>query len=507
MGTPRAVRRILLPTLLVLALALTTATTASGFERLGQYGVGLPEGGSGQIILPTGVGVSPDGTVAVSDIGTTRVDVFSQGGTFLRAFGKDVSTGAGTGPEVCVSNCQAGTSGEAAGELAGNWGLAAGAEEIYVSELGNDRVSVFNYDGGFLRAFGANVGGPGVNVCTSTCVGGSPGEKAGQMAAPGGLALDASGSLYVSELGLNRIDVYNPQTGQFLRAFGKNVGGAGVNSCTATCSAGVADLSPGSINLAYSVSIAPNGEIFAAESAANRVSVFGTDGVFQRAFGAAGGGAGKLAEPKGVAVDAPGDAFVADTGNDRISTFGTAGDFRASYGYDVIPGPPLAAESCTSVCQPGVANFALGSFLEPQGMATDCRGAVYVGMIGRIDKWGDPGVRLPPCPSNDFSLGKLRRNKKKGFVTVEVTVPGPGALVAAIGKKLKATVPQPVAAGTLRVKVKALGKGVRTLKRKGKLRGRLSLTFTPPNGDPNTLSRKLKLIKKLKKRHKRGKRG
>jgi hypothetical protein len=56
------------------------------------------------------------------------------------------------------------------------------------------------------------------------------------------------------------------------------------------------------------------------------------------------------------------------------------------------------------------------------------------------------------------------------------------------------------------VTVKAAGKGVKTLNKKGKLKGSLSLTFTPPNGDPNTQSTSLQLNKKLKKK-KKGKRG
>jgi hypothetical protein len=59
------------------------------------------------------------------------------------------------------------------------------------------------------------------------------------------------------------------------------------------------------------------------------------------------------------------------------------------------------------------------------------------------------------------------------------------------------------------VTVKAAGKGVKTLNRKCKLKGSLSLTFTPPNGDPNTQSTSVQLRKKLKKpkKHKKGKGG
>jgi hypothetical protein len=115
---------------------------------------------------------------------------------------------------------------------------------------------------------------------------------------------------------------------------------------------------------------------------------------------------------------------------------------------------------------------------------------------------------VPPCPSNAFTIGKQTKNKKKGTVKVEVTVPGPGTLAGSVGKKMAATVPQPGAAGALIVTIKAAGKGVKTLNKKGKLKASLSLTFTPPNGDPNTQSTSVKLVKKLKKKkHKKGKGG
>jgi DNA-binding beta-propeller fold protein YncE len=499
-------RRALLPALLTLAIALATAVPALAFERLGQYGTGLPGSGAGQIIQPSGVAVAPDGTIAVSDLPNQRVSVFSQDGRFLRASGKDVAIGGGEGPETCTSACKAGAAGPAAGELSSPFSLAAGAGEIYVSEVGNQRVSVFNLQGQFLRAFGADVGGAGVDLCTATCGPGTPGVGAGEMATPAGIAVDASGRVYVGEIGTNRVDVFDPQTGKFLLGFGKNVGGAGVHTCTAVCAPGVADGTPGSLSLPYGVSVAPNGEIFVAENGGGRISVFSTAGKFLRLFGSAGEGPAQLVAPSGVAPDDHGNVYVTDMGNNRLSVFVAGGSFRA-HGLDVIPGGPVAPEVCTTSCKKGESGFGIGEFSSPWGIGLDCRQAVYVGMVGRVDKWGEEGERLPPCPSNDFSLGKLRRNKKKGFVTVEVAVSGPGSLAATVGKKLKSTVPQPTAAGTVRVKIQAIGKGLKTLRKKGRLKTNLSVTFTPPNGDPNTKSRKVTVVKKKKKRKKGGRRG
>ena len=141
-------------------------------------GSDIPAPVTAGLIVPAGIGIAPDGTVAVSDLATSRVDVFSQAGQFLRAFGKDVSLSGGTGAEICTTDCKAGVNGNAAGELMTPWGLAAAPARSYVAEIGDNRVSVFDFQGHFLRAFGADVGGAGVNVCTAVCGPGTAGEKA-----------------------------------------------------------------------------------------------------------------------------------------------------------------------------------------------------------------------------------------------------------------------------------------------------------------------------------------
>jgi DNA-binding beta-propeller fold protein YncE len=509
MGLTLRIRHLLGLALLTTSSVLAMASGASAFEYLGQYGIGLPGGGSGQLTIAAGISVSPDGTVAAADVGDQRVELFTQGGKFLRAFGTDVSIGGGEGPEVCTTDCKMGKSGgTGAGELSAPWGVVATAGEIYVSEISDNRISVFDYQGHFLRAFGSNVGGPGVNVCTTSCAAGTPGQEAGQMAGPASLALDATGALYVAEVGTNRVDVFDPKTGQFRFAFGKDVGGPGINTCTTTCFVGVADATPGSLKAPYGVAISPRSEVYVAENGASEISVFNMQGQFLRQFGSPGPGPGQLNSPYGVGLDRTGNVYVADTMNQRISVFGEAGDFRRAMGSGVVPGGAEGAEVCTTLCQAGKPNaYGVGEFTSPYSIGSDCRGTVYFGIVGRIDRWGEPGVRTPPCASNAFSFGKAKKNRKKGTLTVDVTVPGPGTLVAAVGKKLSATVPQPAAAGIVHIKIKAAGKGVKSLARSGKLKGRLTLTFTPPNEDPNTQSKSIQLSKKLKKAkgHKGGK--
>ena len=502
-------RRALVTLLLTVGASLAFAPGASAaFEWLGQYGLGYPGSGPGAMAIASGVSVSPAGIVAVVDSSNNRVELFSESGRFLRAFGKDVSSSGGTGPEVCTNDCKTGAAGSAAGELSGPWGVAAGPTEIYVSEIGNNRISAFDYEGHFLRAFGKDVGGPGVNVCTSVCGPGTISEAAGAFASPYGLALDASGRLYVANLSVLRVDVLNPVTGQFVHGFGKNVGGPGVDVCTGPCVAGSISPVPGALQAPIGVAVAGNGtgDVFVAEATSKQVSAFTQNGTFLREFGGPGSGAGQIETPYGVALDTAGGVYVTDSGNYRLDAFGEGGDFRFAFGKNVIPGGATGPEVCTVVCQKGenAGSAAVGEFVILWAIASDCRGAIYVSTVGRIDKFGDPASRTPPCPSNAFTIGKVKKNKKKGTATVEVLVSGPGSLLAGAGKSMSANAPQPQAAGTVFVTVKAAGKGVKALKRKGKLKGTLTLTFTPPNGDPNTQSEALTLVKKHKHRKHKG---
>jgi hypothetical protein len=106
-----------------------------------------------------------------------------------------------------------GEPGAGAGQLA----LATSSEvavndqtgDIYVVDTGNRRVDEFSSAGVFVRAFGANVGGSGVDVCTTSCVKGASGSSPGGFEAPTLIAIDNSE-------GLSKGDVYVGDTGDSL---------------------------------------------------------------------------------------------------------------------------------------------------------------------------------------------------------------------------------------------------------------------------------------------------
>jgi hypothetical protein len=96
-------------------------------------------------------------------------------------------------------------------------------------------------------------------------------------------------------------------------------------------------------------------------------------------------------------------------------------------------------------------------------------------------------------PTNSFELGAVTRNKKKGTATVTVTVSNPGRLIAS-GKGVKGGAGKnAAAAGVVKLPIKAKGKKGRTLRRAGKVKLKVTVTYTPTGGDALKKPLKVKL--------------
>jgi hypothetical protein len=181
-----------------------------------------------------------------------------------------VPSDTGAGFEVCTAaaDCQAGSiSGTSAngGQLNNPQGVAINQSNghVYVTENGNRRVSEFDPNGNFIRAFGWDVissgkpndNGTGFEICDTTaaipdaitdCKQGASGANAGEFSSSGiqGLAVDSSGNVWVADSGNRRIQKFD-STGHFLAAYGYDViptgkpgdTGVGLEACPASASA------------------------------------------------------------------------------------------------------------------------------------------------------------------------------------------------------------------------------------------------------------------------------
>jgi DNA-binding beta-propeller fold protein YncE len=212
---------------------------------------------------------------------------------------------------------------------------------------------------------------------------GSPGSGAGQMKltpytgvppsvelgdhATSGLAVNqTNGDIYVADTENHRVDVFDPakpKSEQFIRAFGANVGGLGVNVCTTSCAKGTSGSSPGELEQPLFIAVdnsndPSKGDVYVGDGGDNLISKFSESGGLVAAWGTNGQLGGFAGRPyeflAGVAV-APegspfaGSVFVADT-DERRSWFNEDGSPHSSTCFTdkAIP-PGIAVDTNTDL--------------------------------------------------------------------------------------------------------------------------------------------------------------
>ncbi len=280
----------------------------------------------------------------------------------------------GEGTEGGQFSSAAGGPGGVAVNQGGTGGAAAG--DVYVVDPGNNRVQQFSATGSFKRAFGLDVGGSGVNVCTAaaSCAAGTESAAAGGMSSPQGIAIEAAtGNLYVTDQGNRRVDVFSAE-GAFEGAFGWNVDATTpeeeLQLCTEAtgCQAGSEGSGEGQLGFEVGYpAISPlNGHVLVADKANRRVQELAptvTEGSisgisFVRAFGEFGEGnsspAGQFgaSSPSQVAVDSNGTVYALNRGSNRVERFDASGSNPEFFAYALVSGKYGGEESTAIAVDP-----------------------------------------------------------------------------------------------------------------------------------------------------------
>lgn len=309
---------------------------------------------------------------------------------------------------------QIGTPGFGPGQLFVPQGIAVqpGTENVFVSNgrglnpdgsfnpnLGN-RIEVFSNDGMYLRSVGSGVSG-------------SRGEGLDE---PADIKFDPiTGNVYVGDVFNSEIDVYNPNTGEFVTSFGsfsdQGPGdiffGPGGMDFDAEGNLYVTDFSGDFVNIynregelvevlgelgtelgqyngPAGIAISQNtGNIYINDQFNNRIQVLDSDHNPLFAFGTEGTAPGQFNEPIGIDVDQFDNIYVADSQNNRIQVFDAQGNLLTIFGDPVAqPGPPMPGDLPFSTnpadLEPGVFNWTAG--------LTYVEGEIYVGdfFTGRV---------------------------------------------------------------------------------------------------------------------------
>jgi 6-bladed beta-propeller protein len=479
----------------VLGLVLPGSAVAFGpLSSFGSYGTG-----PGEFAPEGGIAIGPNSHTYVADFLNGRVVEFAPDGSFVRSFG---SMGEPEGIAVAENG------------------------RVYVSSRSANRIFVFWPNGDLLDEFG------------------NPGEGAGNMVEPSGVAVDPiSGNIFVADQRMHRVDVFTPG-GQFVRAFGKEVKfGGGGNVCTLACQEGVAGSGAGALRTVRGIAFAPGtNSVYLADSLNQRIDVFTPEGDFLFAFGKGvrvGGGnvctsesgcmaggetpeAGALGDPTWLAFDRAGNLNVSTMVNHRIDVFSPGGTFLRAFGQGVLDGQAVF-QTCTVVCQAGLIDPdpGSGSLLTPEGMAIDCGGSLAVLEVednlpfeesfARIERFGEVGSPAPPCteplpgepiqvslirvPSDKFRFAGLVKNRGNGSAVLFVRVPGPGRVILK-GRGVRRLSRGAQRAMRVRLPVKPKVRLKRFLKRHGKARIRVEVTFRPVGGEERSMEKPTVLKRK-----------
>jgi hypothetical protein len=100
-------------------------------------------------------------------------------------------------------------------------------------------------------------------------------------------------------------------------------------------------------------------------------------------------------------------------------------------------------------------------------------------------------------PSNALTLGKLKKNRKKGTATLSIFLPQPSVGTLALsGKGLHTHTVQIGGQGQVKLRVIPRGKVKRALNKRGKRKVQIKVTYTPTGNSAATATRRAKLVKK-----------
>lgn len=220
------------------------------------------------LVKPEGVAVDPSGNVFVADYDTGEIKKYGPDYKWIKTFSEY---------------------GEAPGQNFKSEFISIHDGKLYLPEVGNSRVDVFDLEGNFLFLFGG------------------PGTGDGELNNPEAAKANSEGNIYVADLKNDRMQVFD-KDGKFLFKWGSTGDGEG------------------QFKAPSGVGIDKDDNVYVGEIGNNRIQVFDKTGKFLTTFGKGGSGDGEFGNIHGVFVDREtGWVYIADSANNRIQVFKPAG--------------------------------------------------------------------------------------------------------------------------------------------------------------------------------------
>ena len=225
-----------------------------------------------QLDKPEGIAVDPDGNVFVADYNTGYVKKYGPSYKWLMTF-SEYGSQPGQNMKSEFMDIRGG--------------------RLYLPDIGNHRINVFDLAGKPLFDFGG------------------PGSAPGKFNNPEAAKFSSDGKLYVTDLKNDRVQVFDTD-GKPLAIWGRTGSGEGEFKSPA------------------GLAVDRHDNVYVSEIGNNRVQVFDKSGKFLTMWGWKGSGNGEFGNVHGIIVDkATGRVYVADTANNRIQVFKPVADRSA----------------------------------------------------------------------------------------------------------------------------------------------------------------------------------
>jgi tripartite motif-containing protein 71 len=147
---------------------------------------------------------------------------------------------------------------------------------------------------------------------------GSFGRAPGQFDTPVGIAVDHQGVIYVADAGNHRVQTLSA-LGQPLTQWHTVGSGTGEGN-----------------EIGYDLALDAGGNVYVSDAhpfstGTDHIQKFSSSGELLATWGGTGTGPGQFDNPTGLAVDGKGDLFIADTGNNRIQELSPTGQYLAQW--------------------------------------------------------------------------------------------------------------------------------------------------------------------------------
>lgn len=229
------------------------------------------------------------------------------------------------------------------------------------------RITILNFDEDYIGEFGG------------------PGEIEGKLTSPASIAIDRSGTVYVSDQHTHCINKYDPD-GKFLTKWGAYGSAEGELK------------EPG--GLAFD----SEDDLYVVDSGNNRIQKFTGDGEFLLAWGSKGSDETQLDTPWGIALDDENNVYVSDWGNDRVQKFTAHGEFLMNIGSSGNADSQLRRPSGVAVDRGG--DVYVADWANDRVLVFDPKGTYQLKFTGEagLSKWGLSAILANP----DFARERHR---------------------------------------------------------------------------------------------------